>query len=194
MEEFSDNIYINKVLQGEVNLFAVLIDRYKNMAYTMAFRIVNNSEDAEEIVQDAFLKVYKNLAGFKNRSKFSTWLYRIVYNTSISKIRTKKQAGEPLDNLHYLSDPSLSALEELEMEEQKKIIHNLLNRLPKDEQTLLTLYYTNENSIEEIGEITGLSNANVKVKLYRARKKLHEWIISTSEFRRQELTTLNFQL
>ena len=90
MDNNSDQIYIDKVLQGDTNAFAYLINKYKDMAYTIAIKIVKSHEDAEEVAQDSFLKAYEKLDSFKGNSKFSTWLYTIVYRNSITKIRKKK--------------------------------------------------------------------------------------------------------
>ena len=81
--------YIDSALRGERKGLEYLVNAYRDMAYTIAFRIVGNREDAEEVVQDSFLKAFKYLNQFKRASKFSTWLYRIIYNTALTKIGTK---------------------------------------------------------------------------------------------------------
>ena len=83
VEHQQDKIYINKVLEGDRNAFAYLVDKYKTMVYSLALRLVKDREEAEEISQDAFIKAYQSLASFKGKAKFSSWLYRIVYNTAI---------------------------------------------------------------------------------------------------------------
>ena len=85
-----DHILIEKVLAGDSNAFSGLIDRYKDMVYTLAIRIVKNNEDAEEVAQDSFIKAFEKLDSFKGSSKFSTWLYTIVYRTALTKVRKKK--------------------------------------------------------------------------------------------------------
>ncbi len=90
MDKNSDQIYIDKVLAGDTNAFAYLINKYKNMTYTIAIKIVKSHEDAEEVAQDSFLKAYEKLNTFKGNAKFSTWLYTIVYRNAITKIRKKK--------------------------------------------------------------------------------------------------------
>ena len=87
MEISTDQIYIDKILQGDSNAYAYLIDKYKNMAYTIAIKIVKNTEDAEEVAQDSFLKAFQKLETFKGDSKFSTWLYTIIYRNAISKTK-----------------------------------------------------------------------------------------------------------
>ena len=84
-------------MNNDVSAYTILVDKHKNMAFTVAYRIVRNREDAEEIAQDAFVKVYQSLKSFKKESKFSTWLYRIIYNTAISKTRKKQLETTNLD-------------------------------------------------------------------------------------------------
>ena len=98
MDKNSDQIYIDKVLQGDTNAFAYLINKYKDMTYTLAIKIVKNHEDAEEVAQDSFLKAYQKIDSFKGNSKFSTWLYTIVYRTAITKIRKKKLETSDIDD------------------------------------------------------------------------------------------------
>jgi RNA polymerase sigma-70 factor (ECF subfamily) len=171
--------YIELVLNGDSNAFNALVDRYKSRIYTFILRMMGNPEDAEETAHDAFVKAYTSLYSFRNQSKFSTWLFKIAYNESISRIRKKNRAPE----LISLDDPVLKYLEteetenylnELEEKEQVKLIMNAVNRLPDDEQLMINLYYLQEFSIKEITGITGFSEANVKVKLFRARNHLWE--------------------
>ena len=90
MNTSTDQIYIERVLNGKINDFAYLVNRYKNMVFTLALNIVKSREDAEEIAQDSFLKAFQQLHTFKGNSKFSTWLYTIVYRNSVSMLRKKK--------------------------------------------------------------------------------------------------------
>ena len=176
MEFRSDAYYIEQVLKGEQNAFARLVDKHKHMVFTVALRIVRNPEDAEEIAQDAFVKAYQSLDTFKQESKFSTWLYKIAYNAAISKTRKKKLETAPIEvNVveNYTLDEIFENLERLETDEQKQIIDLLFETLKPDESTLITLYYYEHTQTEEIAEITGLSQSNVKVKLHRIRQKMH---------------------
>ncbi len=179
MQNKSDEYYISKVLAGETAAFAVLVDRYKTLAYNISLRIVKQPEDAEEITQDSFIKAYRSLRGFKGTSKFSTWLYRIVYNSSITHIR-KKQREMPVDsesremkNHSGLIDDDGSQNDEFLASALKKAVDSL----PADEQTMITLYYYENSRIEEIAKVMALSVSNVKVRLYRTRKKLHDQIL-----------------
>ena len=176
MEFRSDDYYINKVLSGDVKSYARLVEKHKHMVFTVALRIVRNREDAEEISQDVFIKAFQSLEKFKQESKFSTWLYKITYNTSISKTRKKKIETTPLEvNVveNYTLNEIFENLDKLEENEQKSIVQKLFNSLNPDESTLITLYYYQRIQTDEIAEITELSQSNVKVKLHRIRQKMH---------------------
>ena len=176
MVKNSDQIYIDKVLQGDTNAFAYLINKYKDMAYTLAIKVVKNHEDAEEVAQDSFLKAYEKLSSFKGNSKFSTWLYTIVYRNSITKIRKKKVATSDIDDYvmdNYSEGSEFPQLEAIKNGEQQKYVREAIDRLPEKDALLITLFYMNESSVEEIEQITNLTQSNIKVKLFRARKKLN---------------------
>ena len=174
-----DKYYLDKVLQGNADSYSFIINKYKSKAFTLALRILKNREDAEEASQDAFIKCYYGLNDFSYKSSFSTWLYRIVYTSSISMLRQKKPAAIELDDTIVDSaGPELreinSALDKLKDEEQKYYVNLALSTLDEEDVSILTLYYQLEKSAEEIGEITGLSRSNVKIKLFRIRKKLQQ--------------------
>ena len=179
MKYSGDIIYIEQVLSGKVNAFSFLVDRHKDNVYNLAFRICGNREDAEEISQDSFLKAYRSLQGFKMKSSFSTWLYRIVYNTAISYIRINKKQIFPLEDFPIDSKrfAEVHPGEEIdETEYRSSLINFALQKISEVERTLISLYYYDEMSIDDISEVTGISNSNVKVKLFRARQKMLEII------------------
>lgn len=171
---------ITQVLQGRTAAFAELIDRYKDRVFALALRLSGSREDAEEIVQDVFLKVYSSLGSFQGSSKFSTWLYRIAYNTTVSKLRSvgKHQNEVGVESYDIVETKDLvGVLEPLKREEQKYFLAKALKGLKPEESTIVELFYLEEMKIDEIVEIVGESNTNVKVKLHRARKKLHDLLI-----------------
>ncbi|MBK7028118.1 MAG: sigma-70 family RNA polymerase sigma factor [Bacteroidales bacterium] len=177
MKEQDDIYHVQRVLAGNTAAFAVLVDKHKDLAFNIALKIVRHREDAEEIAQDAFMKAYQSLRSFKGDSKFSTWLYRIVYNAAISHTRKKQQEFTQIDD-RVMSDTTeddiLEDLERVDGDLQTKLVNQAIDRLPPDESALVTLFYMEENSIDDISHITGLSVSNVKVKLHRIRKKLYE--------------------
>ena len=170
-----DNLYIKKVLNGEPEEFRYFINQYKDMAFSIAFSVVKNEFVAAEIVQEAYVKAYQNLKTFKGYSKFSTWFYRIVINESYKALRKK---GEKYVDLNYEKGINTTVnpgiLEDFKVEEQKFFINESLNRLPANECLVLRLYYLNENSIKEICEMTGWSESNVKVLMYRGRNNMQQ--------------------
>lgn len=175
MNRFEDNYFIERVLSGDVSAYSSLVDRHKDMAYSIAYKVLRIQEDAEEVAQDAFLKAYQNLDKFKHEAKFSTWLFRIVYNTAISRTRKKRPDFSPIDErtMGNLTDDDIHEnLDQMSSEEQQNMVTAAIDRLPEDESAIVTLFYMEDNSIEDISEITGLSRSNVKVKLFRIRKKL----------------------
>jgi len=170
-----DSYYIKRVLNGNLASYAVLVEKYKSLAYTLAFRIAKNHEDAEEIAQDSFLKAYNSLKSFKKESKFSTWLYKIIYNTAISRFRKKQIESFSLDDSpiqETYHESSNDGLNIMHLKERKKIISQAISKLKEDEGVVMTLFYMSENNTKEIEEITGFTNSNIKILLHRGRKKL----------------------
>jgi len=183
MEKNSDILYIDKVLAGNLNAFSYLIDRHKDKAFNLAFRICGNREEAEEIAQDAFLKAFRSLKDFRKKSSFSTWLYRIVYNTSISLVRARglrvlSLEEFPADAVDFLSE---SKNEDEAIDNYRNSLVNFaLQKLQEEERGLITLYYYDDLETDEIARITGIRKQNIKVRLFRARQKMAE-IIKTVE-------------
>jgi RNA polymerase sigma factor (sigma-70 family) len=177
MIQQNDTQLINRILEGDVRGYSVLINRHKDLAFTIAYRLLNNREDAEEVVQDAFVKAYRCLNSFRKESRFSTWLFRIVYNTAISKKRLKKPWFQSIDELPSLKEDYDKPECEVDgYEERGLLFERAMQKLPEEERALITLFYLHESGVEEIHNITGLSKSNIKVKLFRARKKLQELV------------------
>ena len=174
-----DNHYIERVINGDIPAYASLVEKHKNLVFSIAMKILNNREDAEEIAQDTFLKAYNSLKSFEKKSKFSTWLYRIAYNGAVSKKRKKKLDVVEIDDhimFNYSTDEISHNVNQLNETVQTQLIEKALSKIPKEDNLLITLFYKSEHSIEDISYITGLSQSNVKVKLHRIRKKLYEEI------------------
>jgi len=171
----NDQVYINKILDGDTNAFTVLVDRYKDLVFTLALRMVKNREEAEEVSQDTFIKVYNSLNRFKGDSKFSTWIYRVAYNTCLDRLKKNKRQEYTVAIDEYTEHQVKTlenALDALEEQEKQLAIKKCLEMLPSEDSFILTLYYFEELSLDEISKITGLKPNNVKVKLFRSRKKL----------------------
>ena len=174
MDSSEEQLYLVKIKGGDSAPFSFLVDKYKYMAYTIALKILDNSEDAEDVAQESFIKAYQQIHQFEGKSKFSTWLYTIVYRTAISRLKDTRIETLPISDKikeNYTQDYT-TALDRLEEKDEQRYVKQAIQKLPKTEALLITLFYINENSIREIQEITGLSSANIKIKLFRARKKL----------------------
>jgi RNA polymerase sigma-70 factor (ECF subfamily) len=170
-----EQLIIQNIVAGDADAFAVLVNAYKDMAVILAYNILLNQEDAEEIAQDAFVKAYSSLASFKAGSKFSTWLYRIVVNTALNKKKLKKHRTIEITELpddeqpavvHTIPATQVTA-------EHRKHIQLGLRSINDNERLCITLYYLNELSVEEIHDLTGITISNIKVLLYRGRKNLY---------------------
>jgi RNA polymerase sigma factor (sigma-70 family) len=175
MTIINDQLYINKVIKGNVNAFAHLVDAYKNMVFSLAFKMTKNREEAEEISQDTFTKAYKNIHKFKGDSRFSTWLYRIAYHACLDAIKKNKSHNNlsEINEITYNQIASVDTiLQGIERKERAKVINDCLLKLPEEERSLIWMFYFDELSLKEIIEVTQISEANLKVKLHRARKKL----------------------
>ncbi len=181
-----DLYYIDKVLSGDTAAFTELVNRHKAMVFTITNRILKSREDAEEIAQDVFLKVFQSLNKFKREAKFSTWVYRIAFNTAVSKTRKKSLEVLAIDeNMieNYTFDEIIDDTGELSLDDKKKYYEIALKKISEEDNLLLTMFYMDEQSIDDISEITGLSVSNVKVKLHRTRKRLYEHINTMLKYR-----------
>ena len=171
----NEQILINQILAGDANAFTQLVNRYKDLVFTLALRMLKNREEAEEVSQDTFIKTYKSLDKFKGDSKFSTWIYKVAYNSCLDRIKKNKkylndvEINEFTEHQVKTVDNAFNALVE---EERNQLIQDCLHLLPSEDSFLLTLYYFEEQSLEDIATIVGLTANNVKVKIFRSRKKL----------------------
>lgn len=176
MELRDDMHYIDQVIAGDTAAFAVLVDRHKDLVFTIAMNISRSREDAEEIAQDAFVKAFQKLASFRRDSRFSTWLYRIAYNEAISRVRKHHLQTVLLEEELTESIPDEQVEEEIsgmDVQEQKAVISKILGKLPEIDQVLVSLFYLSGQTVAGISEVTGLGESNVKVRLHRIRKKLY---------------------
>lgn len=176
MESLSDTYYIERILAGDTSCFASLFDRYGKQVYAWVCRVIQNREDAEELTEDVFVKAFQHLKSFRGESDFLTWLYRIAYNLSISAVRKKKVEYLAIEDsqLSNVSEEMIQdQLGQADSSERLDLLDWALEQLPPDDRALILLFYKEDKSIEELAQITGLSIANIKVKLHRTRKKLY---------------------
>jgi RNA polymerase sigma-70 factor (ECF subfamily) len=181
MKKLSDQEIISSVLKGNDEDFKYLIERYKDRAFSLLKRILRNDMDAEEALQDSFIKAFKSLKSFKGEAKFSSWFYRIVYNTAMTKISNRKtdlkivdiefdDNDEPINDLSNLYEENDTEFANLNSTEE--LINKLLDMIPVKYSSVLTMFYIDELNIEEIAQSTGMTISNTKVILHRARNLL----------------------
>ncbi|HEY3403413.1 MAG TPA: sigma-70 family RNA polymerase sigma factor [Ohtaekwangia sp.] len=167
-----DHYILDRVLAGDQQAYASLVDKHKSYAFTIAYKILQNRGEAEEAAQDAFIKAYHHLAGFNRQSKFSTWLFRIVFNTAISYKRKSRQQFQDIEKTVVAYSQEGESI--LEKSDQKRFLRQALAKLNEADRTALSLFYLEELSLEEIAEITGTQANTVKVRIHRARLRLAE--------------------
>ena len=175
MTTIDDQKLIEAIQNGDTKAYTQLVNRYKDLVFTLAIRMLKHKEEAEEVAQDTFIKVFKSLDKFKGDSKFSTWIYKVTYNTCLDRIKKNKKHYNdvPIDEFTFNKLDSIdNALDNMINEEKSVLIKSCINKLPKDSSALLTLFYFEELSLEEISKIINSEANTVKVKLFRARKKL----------------------
>jgi RNA polymerase sigma-70 factor (ECF subfamily) len=173
-----DNEIISRVLKGEQNAYAELVNRYQAYVFTLTLRMIKSREDAEEVAQDVFIKAYRSLADFRGESKFSTWLYTIANTTSITFLRKKKLDVHSLDNekVFEVADSKDSGFRANLVEQKSRVnmVNEAIAMLSPDDAEIITLFYKAEQNLEEISRILRLETNTVKVRLHRARTRLKE--------------------
>jgi len=174
----SDNEIISLVLNGDQQAYATLVDRYQNYVFTLASRLIKTREDAEEVAQDAFIKAYRNLSGFRGESKFSTWLYTIVNTTAITFLRKKKLTVHSLDNETIFEtadniDSGVKA-DTIEQKSRQNMVSRAIAMLSPDDAMIINLFYKGEQTLEEIATVLKVETNAAKVRLHRARTRLKE--------------------
>jgi RNA polymerase sigma-70 factor (ECF subfamily) len=171
----NEDLFLQKAIRGDKEGLEYLVSTYQNLAYTIAIKIVLNREDAEEVVQDSFMKAFASLGNFRKASKFSTWLYRIVYNTALTRMSSKPIPTADLDD--YFENVKYVGIEDqqwnlIRYSERKKYVDLALSRLQQEDRLVITLSYIGELTVPEICEILGKKKSAVKMRLLRARKQL----------------------
>lgn len=178
----SDNDIIEQIRTGDVRKYSLIVDRHKNQAYALAFRIVGEKREAEELVQDGFVRAFRSLDQFRGDAKFSTWLYRIVYNLCMTRVTRRRLRPdsvdiheEMLDNVFV--DEEEGADERMENEEYNRIVAEEIQQLPEKFKSAVTLFYLQEMSYEEMTTVLNLPLGTVKTNLFRGRNLLRERVL-----------------
>lgn len=175
--KLSDIGLIEQTLAGDQSAYADLVKRHQRFVFTLAMRFMKTREDAEEVAQDCFVKAYRSLDSFQRQSKFSTWLYSIVYTTAMTALRKKRVDTDSIDdeNVHVqIENTGGYDVNNVENKSRSFYLNQAIEQLLPDDATIITLFYKGEQSLEEIAQTMGMEANTVKVKLFRARQRLKE--------------------
>lgn len=159
-----------------------LLRRHERPVYSLLYRMLGNREDSEDALADVFVKVWRSAAGFRGASKFTTWLYRIAGNTARDVLRSRKARPEVTMDDEILTETDLVGTASADPEtcvinaDEIAGIEMAMQKLSEEDRLIVGLYHIQECSLEEIAEITGLNRSNLKVKLFRARRKLRAYL------------------
>ncbi|MEM6735969.1 MAG: sigma-70 family RNA polymerase sigma factor [Bacteroidota bacterium] len=164
-----DQELVSQILKGSDTAFKLLIEKYQRLVVHMVARVIDSSMDREEICQDVFIKIYYKLNTFKFDAKLSTWIATIAYRTAVNFAKKKRIDQVDLDEVSFKIGVELSVTEEKDM---KQFINGLVDQLPINYKTVLTLFYLDGFSYPEIVEVTGMPEGTVKNYIHRARRKL----------------------
>lgn len=179
----SDNDILEQIRLGDTRKYSLIVDRHKNQAYALAFRLVGEKREAEELMQDGFVRAFRNLDQFRGDAKFSTWLYRIVYNLCMTRVTRRRSRidsvdihEEMLDNVFV--DEEAGADERMENDEYNRMVAEEIQQLPEKFKSAVTLFYLQEMSYEEMTGVLNLPLGTVKTNLFRGRNLLRERVLS----------------
>lgn len=178
-----ENRLARLALKGDQQAFAELVDLYHDKLYHMAYRMLSNRQEAEDVVQDTFLRVYKNLDRFDESLKFSTWIYRIATNLCIDRLRKRKptysldaesQDYEGLDGYSMIPSDNKTPESELILSDTQRIIHQAMESLPPKYKSVMMLRYIQDLSLQEVGDILGMPVTTIKTRVHRGREFLRK--------------------
>ncbi|MDQ0063078.1 RNA polymerase sigma-70 factor (ECF subfamily) [Paenibacillus harenae] len=170
-------------LKGDQGAFAELVSLYQDKLFHMAYRMLNNRQESEDVVQDTFLRVYKNLDRYDENLKFSTWIYRIATNLCIDRLRKRKPVysldaesteHEGLDGYSMIPSDDRTPETELLLSDTQRIIHQAIETLPPKYKTVMTLRYMQDLSLQEIGDIMDMPVTTIKTRVHRGREFLRK--------------------
>ncbi len=178
----SEQDILASVRAGNSRAYALLVDRYKDRVMSLAAQMVGNREEAEELVQDAFVRAFHALEEFRGDASFGTWVYRIAYNLCLTKIARRSGRTVRIEDIPSLdmegTDSSGGAdglAEEIDQKDMLSLLERLIARLPEHYRAMIVLFYDQDLSYREIAAVTGLPLGTVKTNLFRARSVLREW-------------------
>jgi RNA polymerase sigma-70 factor (ECF subfamily) len=192
----SEQILLERSKAGDIAAFEMLIEAYQKKIFNLAFRMIGNYDDAGDLAQEALIRVYKSIAGFKAQSSFSTWIYRITTNVCLDEIRKRKNKKVlSLDEEIHVEDGEMQRQiesddplpeEVFEREELRQIVGDAIASLPEEQRTVLTLRDLQGLSYEEIADILDCPGGTVKSRINRARQALKNALLTKRELLDEE--------
>lgn len=177
----SDIEIINQCIGGDVEAFEQLVERYKKLVFNTAYRMMGNREEAEDVTQEAFIRMYNSLSRYNPQFKFSTWALKITSNLCLDNLRKRKGETLPIDEQFNICDDELTPEEQYLRKEKQKLVLEAVNRLPEKYKEFIILFHHRNLSYQEIMDITGESLTIVKNRLYRARQMLKEYLMNADK-------------
>ncbi len=169
MNEMDDAGLVNKCLQGNLQAFETLVDRYQKVIFNLAYRICNNYSDSEDITQNVFIKVYENLKKYNDQYKFFSWLYRIAVNETLNMVKFKKNIDK-LNDQYPAQQPSPD--DQYQQTETDQLIQDALMSLKAEYRLVLILKHFQNFSYQDIAQVLNISEKKVKSRLFTARQLL----------------------
>ena len=170
---------VSEILDGNEYAFRQLVRQYERMVFYVISKLINDSQDVEDLAQEVFMKVFKNLSKFKHQSKLSTWIGQIAYREALNYIQKHKQKNHltsELEEGRYLMDQLQTPDQLLNSNNISQIVQNMIQKLPEHYRQVLVLFHLDEFSYPEICEITGMPEGTVKNYIFRARQMLKEYL------------------
>jgi RNA polymerase sigma-70 factor (ECF subfamily) len=167
-----DHLIVSQIIAGQKELFRLLVKRHERAVYGMGLSFFRNTEDAADFVQEVFLKVYRSISHFEGRSRFSTWLYKIAYNTAVNGIRRQKEYRS-LAEEEVLKDEDTPERKMLRSAARQAVLEALAD-LPERYRICVDLFFFYDRSYQEIETITGYPVNTIKSHVFRAKKLLRE--------------------
>ncbi len=164
---------VKLLLIGDRKTISIFTDTYGQFMYNVCYKILQSTPDAEEATQDSVLKVLKNLHSFDIKSSLKAWCYTIAYRTAIDYKRRTRSTVELKDDSYFVSDKQADVI--VEEDDRKKNVSKMIQSLDEESRTIVTIFYLEERNIKEVMKITGLTESNIKIKLFRARKHMAEF-------------------
>lgn len=192
----SEQLLLERSKAGDVAAFETLIEAYQKKIFNLAYRIVGNYDDAGDLAQEALIRIFRSIAGFKEQSSFSTWVYRITTNVCLDDIRKKKNRKViSLDEEIHVEDGEMKRQimsddplpdEVAEKEEMRRLVNDAINTLPEEQRLVISLRDIQGLTYDEIAEVLDCPSGTVKSRINRARQALKNVLLKKRELFNEE--------